>query len=69
MRVIILEDKDSIALIEQLELAKLKARRDPSSMNPFKKEDVKWTIDDVHRWFHYHVVRWLQDQGCEVIRK
>jgi hypothetical protein len=68
MRAIIIDDKDARQLLETLQLAKLQARNDNRLMGPYKAEDVPWAIDEVHRWFHYHVTLWLQDQGCNTIR-
>jgi hypothetical protein len=69
MRAIIIDDKDAKQLLESLQLAKLKARNNPRDMQAYKPEDVPWAIDDVHQWFHYHVCKWLQDQGCDVVRR
>ncbi len=59
MRVIIIEDKDAKALLDQLKLAQL----DKSLM---RSDANKATIDCIHRGFHYVVTKWLQDQGCDV---
>lgn len=63
MNAIIISDKDAMSLLEQLELQKWRAshvtRQDPS--NPA-------TADDMHRWFHYVVTRWLQEQGARCVR-
>lgn len=59
MRVIIIEDKDAIALLEQLELEKFKIKESHPRGN---------TPEDFHRRFHYIVTRWLQEQGCKGIR-
>lgn len=41
-------------LVESLELAKLRMKENSlSSKSP--------EIDDMHRKFHFHVVRWVQD--------
>ncbi len=68
MRVIIIDDAAAKALIDKLQLANLEAQKDPRRMAPFKLEDAKWTIDDVHSYYHYYVVRWLQEQGCDIIK-
>jgi hypothetical protein len=41
-------------LVESLELAKLRMKDSSPSINPTE-------IDAMHRQFHYHVVRWVQD--------
>jgi hypothetical protein len=65
MRAIIIDDKDAKQLLDTLQLAKLKARINPLVMG-YKADEVPWAIDDVHKWFHYHVCKWLQDQGANV---
>lgn len=61
MRAIIIDDKDAKSLLMRLELAAMKkdnVMRDDPSRPP--------TADDIHRAFHYVVVRWLQEQGADV---
>lgn len=60
MRVIIIEDKDAKALLDQLELKKF-------MKSPLRPDVSKEVADEVHRRFHYVVTKWLQDQGCDVI--
>ena len=61
MRAIIIQDKDAKALLNSLELERM---RTPI---PFRTGgDGKETISDIHRRFHYTVVNWLQDQGCDL---
>jgi hypothetical protein len=63
MRVILIEDKDSRALLDSLKLESLTASfRLNSEMS---KQEV---IDTLHRAFHYRVCVWLQEQGCDVVR-
>jgi hypothetical protein len=60
MKAIIIEDKDCRALVDKLELAALQV--DPTlilSGHPTEQ----MTAGDLHRRFHFHVVRWLQEQG------
>ena len=64
MKAIIIEDKDARALIERLELAKLRERTHSSS---HAGEPPSW--DDMHRTFHYVVTSWLQEQGCDTVRR
>lgn len=59
MRAIIIDDKDAINLLEQLQLKKYEVKdRIPDNA----------TVEDVHRWFHYVVVNWLHDQGAKITR-
>lgn len=59
MRVIIIEDKDARELLDRLELAKLRATN-------YRGNPV--TFEEMHQTFHFHVVRWLQDQGANIVR-
>jgi len=62
MRAIIITDADARALLDKLELTKLKAdniMRDDMDRPPTKAE--------IHRAFHYVVCRWLQEQGADVV--
>lgn len=76
MLAIIVQDKDARDLIDKLKLATLdKSIRDSVRRHveiqdgPEMKPDVvDWIVNDVHRCFHYHVVRWLQDQGFSLQR-
>lgn len=59
MRAIIIQDADAKALLAKLELQMFhQKQRYPSA--------AKGTITDVHRWFHYVVMEWLQEQGATV---
>jgi len=60
MRVIIIEDKDAKAL-----LVKLNERR-LAKQEFLGSHADEFTINDVHRMFHYEVCSWLQEQGCKV---
>lgn len=63
MRVIIIDEKDAIALVDKLQLTAL--RKDhPNYENPGKP----LTVEQIHKIFHYEVVQWLQDQGANVTR-
>ncbi len=55
---IISEDKDGIALLDKLRLNKFTQRE----YSQCSADDFA----DMHRTFHYHVVKWLQDQGFKV---
>jgi hypothetical protein len=63
MRVIIIEDKDARALIDSLKLETMNER------NILRKDpEAPCTAAEMQRAFNYVVVRWLQDQGCNIIR-
>jgi hypothetical protein len=74
MRAIIIDDKDSRALIQSLELASLE--QDLGSSGTYDNE--VWNnlpphvrdglIRVLHRRFHLVVWRWLQEQGCDCHR-
>ena len=62
MRAIIIQDTDARALLDKLRLQSMYTentmRGDPNQPA---------TVADVHRAFHYVVVRWLQEHGADVI--
>lgn len=60
MKVCVVRDEDSIALLNKLELEKHKLIEHHKDHWPM--------IDDVHRHFHYYIVRWLQEQGLETVK-
>jgi hypothetical protein len=59
MRAIIIQDTDARALLDKLELAKLKELYAQRAAPP--------TLDDMHRTFHYVVTRWLQEHGADCV--
>lgn len=62
MRAIIIDDKDAIALLERLDLTRLRE-------NHYKGHTADWElVDKVHRVFHYVVCSWLQEQGAKLTR-
>lgn len=64
MRAIIIDEKDVQALLNELKLEKMSGgtgRRWGDPNNPP-------TVDEMHRAFHYIVVRWLQEQGASCVR-
>lgn len=72
MRAIIISDKDARALLDQLKLCSLEGNL-PFAGGLIEKlgaseSDVRALVEQVHRSFHYHVTRWLQEQGAEVVR-
>lgn len=70
MRAIIIEDKDAKALLDRLELEKYKkAHKHPAhqlSLDLAHGGRDEITLADMHRWFHYVVVGWLQEQGASL---
>lgn len=60
MRAIIIDDKDARELVERLELVRFK------ELHPLTGKQS--SVDEIHRAFHFEVVRWLQDQGASTIR-
>jgi hypothetical protein len=63
VRIITFEDKDALALLDELELASFRA--DPSQMLTGSREVI--TVADMHRRFHYIVTLWLQKQGASCV--
>ncbi len=59
MKAIIIQDHDARALLDKLELAKLKEH--------YAQRQEPHTFDDMHRTFHYVVTRWLQEHGADVV--
>lgn len=55
MRIIAVEEKDIKALMEQLEFQKLKMQDETASRH--------YTIEEIHRRFHYVVCTWVQEHG------
>ena len=72
MRVIIISDSDARALLEQLELEKLRDRNifvaRAAQQSKMSESERKTVIDEMHRAFHYIVTRWLQEQGASITR-
>lgn len=58
MRAIIIQDTDAKALLDRLELVKLRPRY----------TETPASVDEIHRTFHFEVCRWLQEQGADVAR-
>lgn len=65
MKAIIISDADSRALLDRLELVKLRGAghmvREDADRPP--------TMEEVHRVFHYVVCNWLQEQGADCVRR
>lgn len=71
MKAIVVNDVELNALLDRLELKKFQSE---SACNARVYVDGKLVqvppemIEAAHRYFHYHVVRWIQEVGGEVRR-
>lgn len=63
MKVIIISEVEARALLDQLELRKMR----DSNVTSLDPEDPR--VSDMHRAFHYVVCRWLQEMGADVVHK
>jgi len=61
MKAIIVSDVELNALLDRLELKKLQGSTGYEAIPP----DM---LEKMHRHFHYHIVRWIQEIGGEVRR-
>lgn len=61
MRAIIIDNHDAKALVEKLQIAKM--RKDHPH---WEKPGEPLTMEAMHRIFHYIVVGWLQEQGADL---
>ena len=72
MKVIQITDEDARSLLDQLKLAKFteehRTNRDRVGPELTQEQMYKAVVDTTHRWFHYHVTRWLQTHGADVLR-
>lgn len=79
MKLITFEDKDARALLETLELEKHKGPQQLRVMRmgigdhegeyiQLTEREIASVMAEVHSRFHYHVVRWLQEQGASTLR-
>ena len=69
MRAIIIDDKDARALLDSLKLTALQAANHGLSPVHIREGATqKEIIEAAHGTFHYVVCRWLQEQGCNVVR-
>lgn len=62
MKAIIISDADARALLDKLELTKMRGAhcwREDNDRPP--------TVSEIHRAFHYVVCCWLQEQGADVV--
>lgn len=57
MKQIVLQDRDFETLLDKLSL-----------VNMQQQKELGMTSAQIHRKFHYEVVRWAQDHGAEVPR-
>ena len=64
-RVYVATEEEMMALIEKMELTKLRIEADYAPSSPIHKPD----IDHLHRTFHMHVVNWAQAIGFDGYRK
>lgn len=64
MRAIIIDEKDIQALLTELEFEKMKGATGRRWGDP----NVPPSAQDMHRAFHYLVVRWFQEQGASCVR-
>jgi hypothetical protein len=55
MRAIIISDKDAKYLLNELRFEKMNIHNND-----------RYSVEDMHRAFHYIVCKWLQDQGADV---
>ena len=65
MRVYVVSEEEMMALIEKLELVKLRKLAEHAPSSPIHKDN----IDHLHRSFHLHVVNWAQAIGFDGYRK
>jgi hypothetical protein len=63
MKAIIISDTDARALLDKLELTKLRDAGHFQRENPDKPP----SMNEVHRVFHYVVCRWLQEQRADCV--
>jgi len=63
MKAIIISDADARALLDKLELTKMRGE------GHVLRDDMHRpaTLSEVHRAFHYVVCRWLQEQGADCV--
>lgn len=69
MRAIIVDEKDVLAFLDQLKLATFDDYCGRTSeIYGISVEVRKAMVEEIHRRFHYVVVRWLQEQGASCVR-
>jgi hypothetical protein len=64
VKAIIISDADGKALLDQLELEKMKA----ANHWPNHSTATNEAIVEAHRAFHYIVTKWLQEMGADTLR-
>lgn len=62
MKAIIISDTDARALLDKLELTKLK-----SNCRNWDDPNKPPSLAEVHHTFHYEVCKWLQEQGADCV--
>lgn len=55
----VVTEEEMLSLIESIELGKMRQMNEHAPQATIHKQD----IDDIHRQFHYIVVRWVQAMG------
>ncbi len=73
MRLITFEEKDAVALLEELQLQKFLSEPTGEAVRTCERyhmtrQDYEFLVGDIHRKFHYVVTRWLQTQGASAVR-
>ena len=71
MRAIIIQDCDAANLLDLLKLEKFQDPqmwRNNDAWHAIPAQTRAAMLDDLHRHFHYIVVRWLQEQGASCVR-
>jgi len=61
MKVIVFKDEDAKYLLEKLKYETLKL------VNETDSKEKRFMAEKIHRAFHYHVCKWLQDQGANIL--
>jgi hypothetical protein len=65
MKAIIISDSDARALLDKLELAKMRESGHFSRSNA----EAQNAFSEAHRAFHYVVCKWLQEQGADTVNR
>ena len=73
MKIIMFQEHEANHLLDKLKLESLEKDINTYCIESYEKwkeipeSSRKWIIEQLHRKFHYHVVKWLQDQGASCI--
>jgi predicted mannosyl-3-phosphoglycerate phosphatase (HAD superfamily) len=70
MKAIIIEEHCFDSLLDSIKLATLKTVENSylKEHTGLTEEQIKWAADEMYRSFHFHFVRWAQDQGVRFSR-